>query len=444
MKIASLAYAGLASLGLLGSGIAATPAATSSIAEKEEKARCAAVKPSQPVVFHGKKLVEIVDIGEPELRFANALVSAQCFDAAGAILEPFTKHHPRNRNARFVLARMLWRMRGLEPALELMADTLEKHPDFASMKVLLAGILIHDGELQDAIKLLDEAEAALPDDVWLHIRRRQVEAQFKPTDALFAYMLEMGNDERFSTNVRAGALLTARNAAMNVDDRGKAMWAEYELNASFTRDCRATELAKWLNENVKFDEASGLLESPSAARGNCLDDAQNRLLLAYAYVGKASMLGPHAAAETTAPFVKRARELTAGNLTPLTNYLLDSNAVQLPLLQTVARFVDPKTVDSNGETAVCHAAVKLRSMAVRWLLDAGADANGTCGPRRESLVEFAVSMRVMGRDALHRLEIVKALLEHGAKPAGIETCRKSMETGSDCAEVLKLLEQKSG
>ena len=50
---------------------------------------CASVQAGGPIQFKSRNLVETPDITEPELRRANALLSARCFEQAIDIWEDF-------------------------------------------------------------------------------------------------------------------------------------------------------------------------------------------------------------------------------------------------------------------------------------------------------------------------------------------------------------------
>ena len=117
---------------------------------------CAQVKVNEPVTFRGRRLVEIPDITEPELRLANRLMSSGCMQRAHKQLATVLQADPANRNAQYIVARMTWMTMGMQRAELVLDDAISAHPDFVSAKVLLAGIRFEQERLDEVAHLLDE------------------------------------------------------------------------------------------------------------------------------------------------------------------------------------------------------------------------------------------------------------------------------------------------
>jgi hypothetical protein len=140
-------------------------------------AYCANVKTSAPVVFRGRRLVEIPDIKEPDVRLANQLVSELCFSSALDRLEAVTRADPGNRDVNYVVARMTWTLLGSELAERVLTHTLAEHHEFTSAKVLLAGIRFQQSNFAEMVRLLDENEPRAPTDLWIYMNRLRIDAR---------------------------------------------------------------------------------------------------------------------------------------------------------------------------------------------------------------------------------------------------------------------------
>ena len=88
---------------LVGWVLAASPIAAIGSGNPHPSAdRCADVTASGRIPLKDRVLVETPDIDAPELRLANALVSARCFDNVQPLLEKDTADHPDDYREYFV------------------------------------------------------------------------------------------------------------------------------------------------------------------------------------------------------------------------------------------------------------------------------------------------------------------------------------------------------
>jgi hypothetical protein len=71
----------------------------------------------------------------------------------------------------FVKARLHWITRSQADANVIVTAMLRAHPDFYSMKILLASMNIEDHNFPAATKMLDEVATAHPEDLWLFMDR---------------------------------------------------------------------------------------------------------------------------------------------------------------------------------------------------------------------------------------------------------------------------------
>jgi len=263
-----------------------------------DEPHCASVKVSEPVKFRNRTLVEVPDITEPALRLANQLMSSGCFQRALAQLETVTRSDPGNVHAKYVIARMAWMRFGVRASEPLLTQTLAEHPDFASATVLLAGARFVQEDVEESEALLDSVEPRSPQDMWIYIGRMRIEALTSPSENLRVQLLEMARNPAFPPNAREVAAETAKLLPLKGDQYEEVLWAQLEIESNLGMACKAHELASWLGEgHGRFAEVVKLLESPRAKRGNCLALAQNRTLLAQAYLMEAAKIsaGPSAA-----------------------------------------------------------------------------------------------------------------------------------------------------
>ena len=166
---------------------------------------CKAVKVSASVNFRGRKLVEIPDITEPDLRLANQLMSAGCFARAVTRLETVLRADPGNRNANYIVARMTWMRLGTDAADLELRRTLSRYKDFISAKVLLAGLRFDQERIEEAGRLLNEVEQKSPTDLWIYMNRLRMETLRSPSRDLRVRLLEIIRNPEFPPNARESA-----------------------------------------------------------------------------------------------------------------------------------------------------------------------------------------------------------------------------------------------
>jgi hypothetical protein len=399
---------------------------------------CAAIKANGPVTFRGRTLVEIPDIGEPELKLANRLMSSGCFEGALKRLDAVTKANPENRNAKYILARLTWMVMGPPLAETVLNDALAAHPDFTSAKVLLAGMRYNQQKLDEVVRLLDEAEPKSPSDLWIFLNRMRVEVFRNPSRDVRTRALEIARNPAFPPNAREEAQDIAKHAPNQTPKEfEEVLRVALDIDSSVAMACKASELAFWLSESQgRFADVITLLESPRMKQGNCLGLARNRMLLAQAYLMEAAKISAGPSPQNQ-HLTKRADAILNGDYTSISAHV--TGRPQAAKLQPfLAAYVHPDEEDAHGSTALCNAISQLNTAAVRTQLEAGADVNGRC--RNESLVGSLVFMATIEKDDRRR-DVMRALLEHGAPiRASLLTSCASKDNG-DCHEVLLPLMQ---
>ncbi|MEO8017010.1 MAG: hypothetical protein ABI769_04290 [Pseudomonadota bacterium] len=397
---------------------------------------CASVKVSAPVKFRNRILIEIPDITEPDLRLANQLMSTGCFARAVDKLEAVTRTDPDNRHAKYVVARMSWMLMSTAVAEQVLTQALAAHKDFLSAKVLLAGIRFEQENVPDAATLLDEVEPRSPTDLWVYLGRLRIETLRSPSRDLRLRLVEIIRSPAFPPNAREVAADIAKLLPQNYSEYEEVLWARLDIDSNLGMACKVHDLAFWLSEvDGKFPEVIKLLESPRAKEGHCLGLDANRTLLAQAYLMEAAKIsaGPSPANKH---LIDRADQVLNGDYTSVAAHV--QGRPQYATLQPfLAAYVQPDEEDVNGVTKLCHAIGFLNVAVVREQLEAGADPNGRC--RDESLVGSLVFMATVEKDERRR-EIMRALLEHGARVTNIDSCRSP--NNGDCAQVLLPLMEK--
>lgn len=396
---------------------------------------CAAVKVSAPVVYRGRTLVEIPDITEPDLRLANRLIDNECNQRAVDKIEAVLRATPDNRNANYIVARMSWGVAGMETAEQELTRTLEKYPDFASAKVLLAAVRFEQQNMPEVVRLLDEAEPRSPTDLWIYMSRLRVETFRSPSRDLYVRLLEIARNPAFPLNARDSAANSAKYLPnLTPQEFEGVLRARVDIDApvGIPMACKVADLAFWLSESQhRYDDVIKLLESPRGKVGNCRGIADNRVLLAQAYLMKAAKInaGPSPANQV---ILDKVDALLNGDFTGVAAFVTGrpQAATLAPFLE---EFVHPLEETSGGVTRLCQAINQLDTKAVRAQLDAGADPNGKC--QDESLVGSVMYMATRKKPE-ERRDILSALLEHGAplRKKELEGCR-SKDMG-DCSQVL--------
>jgi hypothetical protein len=428
--------AGLLALNILSSSTkAATPHPVDT-----QASFCSAVKAGKPVKFHGRTLVEIPDITEPELRLVDRLLSVGCFDLANENFQAFQAANPMARNAGYIIARAQWMGRDKYGAQKTLDEVLKAHPDFASAKVLLAGLRYSDGMFNDTARLLDEVEPKSPQDLWVFMNRLRIEAVRNWSGDLLARLVEIARDPAFPPAARvAAADIGIMFIGQQSDEYGALLRGAFEADSAVTA-CKAKDLAMWLSwERGKYAETRQLLESPRATRTHCLSNATSRLLLAEAYIAEAVAISPRPSPKTER-LVQRAAELVEGDFTELLRNaeIRESARHMQPFL---AALVHPEEFDAAGNTPICNAIFLLKADVVAAQLDAGADPEGRCEGDKFSLVGSVIH-QVTPNLVEKRKAVLRTLLEHGARPdkAELDACRGGKL--GDCATVaLPLIEQ---
>ena len=394
---------------------------------------CANVKVSAPVNFRGRKLVEIPDITEPDLRLSNQLMSSGCFTRAVDKLETVVRADPGNRNAKYLFARMVWMWRDTATAERELTQALEAHPDFVSGKVLLAGIRFEQQKVPEAVRLLDEVETRSPTDLWIYMNRLRVEGLRSPSMDLRTRLLEIVRNPAFPPNARQVAGDIAKQVPNQTKkDFEEVQWAQFDADSTPNASCLAVEIAFGLSEGgQRHTDVIKLLESPRGSTGFCANDPMRRTLLAQAYLMEAAKISPRPG-PANQKLIDKADKLVNGDYTGVAKLSIGRQqaATLAPFLE---EYVHPEEQGSNGQTTICTAIDQLNVAAVRAQLDAGADVNGRCGS--ESLVSSLIFMATVNKDEQRR-DIMTVLLERGAPltKANIASCR-SRDNG-DCHEVM--------
>jgi hypothetical protein len=400
----------------------------------QDAPKCATVTVSPAVNYRGRKLVEIPDITEPELRLANQLLSSGCYARAVSKLEGVLRANPDNRNANYIIARMSWQFMDTEGGEQETTRTLTKYPDFVSAKVLLAGIRFEQNNLPEMARLLDEVEARSPTDLWIYMNRLRVETFQSPSRDLYMRLLEIMRNPAFPPNAREHAGDTAKYLSNLTPQELDGIYTSQlditDSNQEFS--CKATEYAFWLSESQKrYDDVIKLLESPRAKAGRCSGIQPNRVLLAQAYLMNAAKISPHPG-PANQKLLDKADAILNGDFTGISSHVTGRPQAAM-LAPFLAAYVHPDEMDSAGETMLCRGIEQFDVALVVTQLEAGSDPNGTC--RGESLVGSLVFMATVNKDEQRR-DMMRALLAHGAplKRKELEVCR-SKDNG-DCSEVM--------
>jgi hypothetical protein len=388
-----------------------------------EAARCEAVVVSKPVVFHGRKLEEIPDITEPELRLANQLLSSRCGARAEAIYQRFVRAHPENFHAAYHLARSQWIQNSPDASYRVLQNVLKDHPDFASAKVLLAGLEFSANNFLETRRLLDEAEVRSPTDVWIYINRSRLAAMENPTPPeLMTRMFEIARNEALPPNVRTVAIeigkpLTGASAV----DYEEFLRIDASIRST-SEGCQVARLANYLNGEGRFDEVRALLESPQARRDGCRS-FDNRLFLAQAYLMQAAAINPTPVRANTA-LIAKADEILDGDYAAFATWI-DGRRQSPKWVPLLPGKLDPDEESEEGFSLLCHAAVMLDTELVRAYLEAGGSPQSQCGgtPIMLLLAMMADGINTTGLQATARV-----LLEKGAPPPA-DLCGKVRDPG---------------
>ena len=394
-----------------------------------EAARCEAVVVSKPVVFHGRKLEEIPDITEPELRLANQLLSSRCGARAEAIYERFVHAHPENFHAAYHLARSQWIYNSPEAAYQVLQYVLKDHPDFASAKVLLAGLQFSVNNFSETRRLLDEAEVRSPTDVWIYINRSRLAAMENPTPpGLMTRMLEIARNEAFPPNVRnlaveIGKPLTGASAV----DYEEFLRIDASIRSP-AEGCQVARLANYLNEQGRFDEVRTLLES----RQDGCAGPDNRLFLAQAYLMQAAAINP-TPVRANAALIAKADEILGGDYAAFATWI-DGRLQSPKWVPLLPGKLDPDEEYEEGFSLLCHAAVLLDAELVRAYLEAGGSPQTHCGG---TPIVLLLAMRADDTNTTGVQATARVLLDKGAPPPA-DLCGKLRDRGFCSRDLLPL------
>jgi len=384
---------------------------------------CNAVKVSAPVTFRGRKLVEIPDITEPDLRLANQLMSTGCFARAVSKLDAVLRADPANRNANYIVARMTWMRLGTDAAERELQRTLSTYKDFVSAKVLLAGLRFEQERIYETLQLLNEVEPKSPTDLWIYMNRLRLEALHSPSPDLRARLLEIIRNPAFPPNARESAARSARSIPKQTPQEfEEVLTARLDIDSNVGMACKAADLAWFLSESQKrYADVIKLLDSPRSRAGNCLGMETNRVLLAQAYLMQAADISPRPS-EANKKLIDRAKAVMSGDFMPLAEHV-NGRPQEMKL--------EPFLADAIGETKLCRAIDQFDFVTVSLQLNMGSDPNGTC--HGVSLVSSVVYMKTTQRPD-ERKAMLSAILAKGAPltKKEFEDCRNS----NDCSMVL--------
>jgi hypothetical protein len=399
-------------------------------------AECAQVKAGASIQFKGRNLVETPDIIEPELRRANALLSARCFEGAIDIWEDFARRNPDNYHVLFLKARWKWISEGL-PFGQLIADTvLRAHPDFASAKVLLASMRIENHDFVSAAKLLDDVDRSQPDDLWAYIDRLRIEAAVAPTASTADTVTAIMHDPQFPASVRAQALQIAQFELQGLTQtqRDQVVSSVVE-DSSVMTDCALSMQAQDLIE-LRNDPRSGaqLIQRYLGKSRPCDAESPTRVrtLLAEAYLLEAALAAPEPGS-ANASLVAKAKDALGGNLTPVAMHIASNPGLER-LIPFIRGFVDPHAANEYGSSALCAAVRAFNPPMVKEALREHADPNSNCNGSGTDTVLRTILLTATEKHVTARQEMARELLSRGARVEGMaDSCKPG---DGDCAVVL--------
>ncbi len=376
---------------------------------------CASVEVSKPFVFHGRRLEEIPDIREPELRLANQFFSSGCWGHGYQKLDEYEKAHPQDNHHHYVRARFrLMYGRFLEAESEL-RTALDRDPDFHSAKVLLAFIRQQQDRYAEARQLIGEVEKRSPSDLWVFMNNLRFEAREKPTPRLRKQLMEILRNPQFPPNAREEAAALGMSLPRQSNEEVEEfMWARLDVTSSIDEEFKIFELAKRLSEvGNRFEQARGLLESERARNLDFQQFPLAKILLAQAYLIEAAKISPRPTADNEA-YIDKATVALQANYRALRQYV--EHRPQAKVLEPFLTYKPkPETADAEGRTPLCNAVRELDIERVVALLDRGANPNGRCegysiighvmlnNPRTKNRERQAITHILLSRDAEPRL-----------------------------------------
>jgi len=379
---------------------------------------CAAVKTGAKIEFQGRTLLETPDIDEPELRLINALITEQCFGQSAELMDRFVQAHPDNYHVFFVKARLHWITRSQADANVIVTTTLRNHPDFSSMKILLASMYVADRSFPEATKLLDEVEKVHPEDLWLFMGRLRIEAAVAATADTAKTLKAVMADPDFPRSARTQAMYTAQYESSGLSTEVRQDLFATGMDAGFGRDCELANMANELTLGFNNPEAAAaLIEKYLHKSGACVATPMVRVLLAEAYLLEAAKIAP-LPGPGNATLVRQAKEALGGDMMPVAQRVASTPSLA-SLIPFLKGSMDVHEPDDDGNTLICSAVISTNPAMVKAQLSAGADPNGRCG--KESLVGRllleAADFRLSDRQL-----ILRSLLERGARVELLKSC----------------------
>jgi len=384
----------------------------------------------------GRNLVETPDIVEPELRRANALLSARCFEQAIEIWEDFGRRNPDNYHVLFLQARLKW-IFGDRPWGQTIVDTaLRVHPDFPSAKILLASMHIEDQDFPSAAKLLDDVERSQPDDLWAYIDRLRIEAALAPTTATADTVAAIMHDPQFPPSARAQALHIAQFELLGLTQSQRdQLVSSIVEDKSVMTDCALSLQARDLIERRNDPRAGVQLIQRYLGKSRPCDEnspTRVRALLAEAYLLQAALIAPEPG-PTNAALVGKAKDALGGNLTPVAMHMAPIRDLER-LIPFVRGFVDPHAVDEYGSSVLCTAVRAYNLPMVKEALREHADPNSNCIGSGTDTVLRTILLTATQEHVTERQEMVRELLSRGARVEGMaDSCTPD---DGDCVNVL--------
>jgi len=406
--------------------------------QSEERQRCALVRPTESIQFHGRTLTEIPDITDGRMRLANALLSSGCSEDANQVFKTYVSERGVDEQASYVAARAIWMTAGPGSADEVIAQVIAKYPEFSSARVLLAGLRVGQSRFDEARSILDDVEPRAPNDLWIYLDRLRIET-LKDSPSARLTQFEILGDPQFPPNAREAAMDAIQHSRVPLEQYEAAFRGWLTFDSSTPLDCKLWNYAFWLLESQKrFDDVRALLEPYAQREGRCLNFPRTRMLLAYTYLVAAADID-RGVTSRNAALVEKASALVNDDYSELARWLL-GRPQEARLRPFILAGVDVDAVDRYGQTQICNAIVYRNAEAVRAELERGADPNGRC--ENVSLVERVLIMFTTNWVA-ERQAVVKVLLEHGAKLVkdDFRLCADPTN-GGDCATaMLPILQQ---
>jgi len=267
-------------------------AATCAAAETASGNRCDDVVAGGPIDYRGTRLLETADIATPEIRRINVLISTRCYREARDAIARYRQAAPADYQIEFVDTRMLWILVGTEEAEQAVALQLTRHPDFDSMKVLQASILMERRRYAAASKVLDDVARRMPNDLWLLVDRMKIELLDGPRADIAERLKPMLDSPQFPPSVRE---VMGMELMRLPDLPNKARASAYRTLLTFES---ATPFAQKMRiiahasvmKNSDPDVAIELLVPAIADRRAISAAAELKMYLGIAYVQKAAAI----------------------------------------------------------------------------------------------------------------------------------------------------------